>query len=196
MTAVFMENSMNVSKQRAKISLAMFLLVLLTIVAAGPLPAHEGEAKQDESADSMLSDEARQVVDTLNHYAAAVQSANLQKIEEYMVTNAGFSSIEGTFTDIGWESYRDHLAPEMAMFANTQYQLSDIRPYVNGDMAYASFDYAMDVTIISDQFEGGEHPVSMRGKGTVVLVKDGEAWKIRHLHTVTKREETPDETTH
>jgi ketosteroid isomerase-like protein len=113
-----------------------------------------------------------------------------------MVTDAGFSSIEGTFTDIGWESYRDHLAPEMAMFANTQYQLSDIRPFVSGDMAYASFDYAMDVTIISDQFEGGEHPVSMRGKGTVVLVRDGEAWKIRHLHTVTKREEDPGEATH
>ena len=187
---------MNIRKQPGNINLAMFLLGLIAVAVAAPLSAHEGEAKQDESAGSMLSEEARQVVDTLNHYAAAVQSANLQKIEEYMVTDAGFSSIEGTFTDIGWESYRDHLAPEMAMFANTQYQLSDIRPYVSGDMAYASFDYAMDVTIVSDQFEGGEHPVSMRGKGTVVLVKDGEAWKIRHLHTVTKREETPGETTH
>jgi ketosteroid isomerase-like protein len=187
---------MNIRKQPGKIHLAMFLLGLIAVGAGAPLSAHEGEAKQDESADSMLSEEARQVVDTLNHYAAAVQSVNLQKIEEYMVTDAGFSSIEGTFSDIGWQSYRDHLAPEMAMFTNTQYQLSDIRPYVSGDMAYASFDYAMDVTIISDQFEGGEHPVSMRGKGTVVLVKDGEAWKIRHLHTVTKREEDPGEATH
>jgi ketosteroid isomerase-like protein len=191
-----METPVNIRKQPDKIKLAMFLLGLMAVSVAAPLSAHEDEAKQDESADSMLSEEARQVVDTLNHYAAAVQSANLQKIEEYMVTDAGFSSIEGTFTDIGWESYRDHLAPEMAMFANTQYQLSDIRPFVSGDMAYASFDYAMDVTIISDQFEGGEHPVSMRGKGTVVLVRDGEDWKIRHLHTVTKREEDPGEATH
>jgi len=178
------------------LSLTMFVSGLLTVGAAAPTSAHEGAEKQDGSVNSTLSVEARQVVDTLNHYAAAVQSANMQNVEEYMVTDAGFSSIEGTFTDIGWQSYRDHFAPEMAMFTNTQYQLSDIRPYVSGDMAYASFDYAMDVTVVSDQFEGGEHPVNMRGKGTVVLVKVGEAWKIRHLHTVTKREENPTEATH
>jgi ketosteroid isomerase-like protein len=61
-------------------------------------------------------------------------------------------------------------------------------------MAYASFDYAMDVTVISEQFEGGAHPVSMRGKATVILVRDGADWKIRHLHTVTKREQKPDAT--
>ena len=186
---------MNISKQPAKIDRAMLLLVLPAIIAAGPLSAHDGEAETDESANAMLSDDAHRVVDTLNHYAAAVQSADLDKIEEYMVTDAGFSSIEGTFTDFGWQSYREHLTPEIAMFQNTQYKLSDIRPYVSGDMAYASFDYAMDVTVMSDQFEGGEHPVSMRGKGTVVLIRDGEDWKIRHLHTVTKREPAPDETT-
>ncbi len=185
---------MKFRNQSVKSVLTIFLLLLMTAGATGALSAHEGGT--DESTNAMLSAEAREVVDTLISYAAAVQSANLQNIEEYMVTDAGFSSIEGTFTDIGWQSYRDHLAPEMAMFTNTQYQLSDIRPYVSGDMAYASFDYAMDVTIVSDQFEGGEHPVNMRGKGTVVLVRDGEAWKIRHLHTVTKREEAPDETTH
>jgi ketosteroid isomerase-like protein len=187
---------MNTLKWPNNNCLAMFVLGLLAVGAGAPTSAHEGAAKPDESANSTLSVEARQVVDTLNHYAAAMQSTNMQKIEEYMVTDAGFSSIEGTFTDIGWQSYREHLAPEMAMFENTQYELSDIRPYVSGDMAYASFDYAMDVTVVSDQFEGGEHPVNMRGKGTVVLVKDGEAWKIRHLHTVTKREENPTEITH
>jgi ketosteroid isomerase-like protein len=185
---------MNISKVSNTIGLATGLLGLIAVGA--PLSAHEGEAKHGETTDAMLSEEARQVIDTLNHYAAAVQSANLQSIEDYMVTDAGFSAIEGTFTDLGWQSYRDHLAPELALFTNTQYELSDIRPYVSGDMAYASFDYAMDVTIVSDQFEGGEHPVNMRGKGTVVLVRDGEAWKIRHLHTVTKREEDPGEATH
>ena len=174
----------------------LFLLALFSVSAAAPASAHEGAASQGGSGDSTLSEAAQQVVDTLNHYAIAVQSANPQNLEKYMVTDAGFSSIEGTFTDIGWDSYRDHVAPEMAMFSNTQYQLSNIRPFVSGDMAYASFDYAMDVTIISDQFESGEHPVSMRGTATVILVRDGEAWKIRHLHTVTKQEKEQDASTH
>jgi ketosteroid isomerase-like protein len=172
----------------------MFVLALLAAGAAAPISAHEDTAPEDGTANSTLSVEARQVVDTLNGYAAAVQTANMQKVEEFMVTDSGFSSIEGTFTDIGWQSYKEHLAPELAMFTKTQYELSDIRPYVSGDMAYASFDYAMDVTIVSDQFEGGEHPVEMRGKGTVVLVRHGDDWKIRHLHTVTKSEKDPDET--
>jgi len=187
---------MRLTKEALKSRLVIFLLGMMATGITGPLIAHEDEPDKDASADAMLSAEARQVVDTLNAYAAAVQSTNLETISDYMVTDAGFSSIEGTFTDLGWQSYRDHLAPEMAMFQDTQYQLSDIRPYVSGDMAYASFDYAMEVTVVSEQFEGGKHPVSMRGKGTVILVRDGEDWKIRHLHTVTEREENPGETTH
>jgi ketosteroid isomerase-like protein len=182
------------SSRAKKMRELIAILALTGTITAGPLAAHEGGADEDASANPQLSTEAQQVVDTLHAYAAAVQSTDLEKIAGFMVTDAGFSSIEGTFTDIGWESYRDHLAPELAMFEDTQYTLSDIRPYVSGEMAYASFDYAMDVTVISEQFEGGKHPVSMRGKATVILVRDGEDWKIRHLHTVTKREQEPDAT--
>ena len=51
-------------------------------------------------------------------------------------------------------------------------------------MAFATFDWSLDVVVLSDQFEGGRHPVSMQGIGTAIFIKDEGEWKLRHLHTV------------
>ena len=61
------------------------------------------------------------------------------------------------------------MAPEMALFEKPSYSITEIRPFVSGDLAYATYSWAMDVTVLSKEFEGGRHPVSMKGKGTAVL---------------------------
>jgi hypothetical protein len=179
-----------------KISTVKILIATLAglLTAGGGLAfAHAGKKHAPDGANADFSAAAQQVVDTLNGYTQAVASKDMVKIERYVVADEGFSHIEGTFTDIGWQSYREHLAPEMELFEDTRYTFTNFRPYVSGDMAYASFDYALDVTIRSDQFAGGKQPVSMRGKGTAVLIKAGDTWKIRHMHTAAKRdkEDTP-----
>ena len=44
------------------------------------------------------------------------------------------------------------------------------------------------MTVLSDEFEGGKHPVSMRGLGTAILVQHDGGWKIRHLHTAREQQ--------
>ncbi len=73
---------------------------------------------------------------------------------------------------------------EMPSFSEAQYVFSNIRPEVGKDFAFATFGWKMDVVVVSDQFEGGRHPISMQGIGTAVLLLEEGVWKLRHLQTV------------
>ena len=165
------------------------LFIFLAI--SGTAFAHEGEDHRAKAAQPALSAQGKRVVVVLEDYAAAVQSGDIAKIENYVITGEGFSSLEGTFEDLGWQSYRKHMASEMPMFNDTHYTLSNIRPYVRGDMTFATMDYVMNVTIKSDQFEGGEHKLAMKGKITMVLTKQNDEWKIRHIHTSREQAKKP-----
>lgn len=161
----------------------LFVMALLAVSMAAA--AHEGEDhKPADVATAAMSPEARAVVGTLESYAQAVTSNDLSLVKPLVVAGDDFSYFEGTFVNVGWQSYYDHMAPEMALFEKPSYRMTDIRPFVSGDLAYATFAWALDVTVVSDKFEGGRHPVSMNGKGTAVLSSVGGQWKIRHLHTV------------
>ena len=164
-------------------SLVMTFLIMLPLAGGtGIADAHEGE--DHKPAGPLASDpDSRAVVGTLESYAQAVTSNELSRIKPLLVAGDDFSYFEGTFVNIGWQSYSEHMAPEMALFEKTSYRLSDIRPFVSGDLAYATFAWAMDVTVVSDKVEGGRHPVSMNGMGTAVLSRVDGQWKIRHLHT-------------
>jgi len=169
-------------------------LVACTLAATGmsrPALAHGGEHESAATTTAALGDEARAVVAVLNAYTEAVEHNDMAAIERLVVDDDGFSSFEGTYADWGWASYRDHLGPEMAMFRNTRYHFSNMHPYVSGDMAYVPMDYSLSLTIESDQFEGGRHDISMKGKATFILTRAEDGWKIRHMHTVQQRKPRP-----
>ncbi len=164
-------------------SFVMALLMMLLVVGGTDLAAaHEG--KDHKPAGAVVSDpSARAVVGTLEDYAQTVTSNDLSRVKPLFVAGDDFSYFEGTFVNVGWQSYYDHMAPEMALFEKPNYRLTDIRPFVSGDLAYATFAWAMDVTVVGDKVEGGRHAVSMDGRGTAVLSRINGQWKIRHLHT-------------
>jgi len=172
---------------------AATLYVALAVSGIGTAFSHEGEDHSADTAQPALSAQGKRVVSVLEGYAAAVQATDIDQIENYVVTGDGFSSLEGTFQDLGWASYRKHMADEMPLFNDTSYSISNIRPYVRGDMAFATMDYLMNVTIKSDQFEGGEHRLAMKGKATIVLSKANNEWKIRHIHTSREPAKKPGE---
>ena len=164
-------------------SFVMALLMVSLLLGGTDLAgAHESDDRKATGA-AASSPEARAVVRTLENYAQAITSNDLSRIKPLFVAGDDFSYFEGTFVNVGWQSYYDHMAPEMALFEKPSYRLTDIRPFVSGDLAYATFAWAMDVTVISDKVEGGRHAVSMNGKGTAVLSRVEGQWKIRHLHT-------------
>ncbi len=168
--------------ETGRLSVAAIMLVLCAFFS-GAVMAHGGEDHDAKPMEPVLSAQGKRVVATLEGYAAAVQAADIDAMEKYVVANDGFSSIEGTYLDLGWASYRQHMEKEMPMFKDTEYRFSNIRPYVRGGMAYAIMDYTMNLTIESDKFEGGKHEIRTQGKATMVLVKTRDGWKIRHMHT-------------
>lgn len=159
----------------------VLLGLMLGLIAIGA-PAHEDEPA-DSATKKPLDAEGRAVVASLEAFAAAYAATDMAAMQALTVPDGRFSYIEGTSVDWTWSSYAAHLAKEMPAFSETRYQITDIQPEVVGDMAFATFSWAMDVVIMSDQFPGGRHPVSMQGVGTAVLMKVDSAWKLRHLQT-------------
>lgn len=172
--------------------IAALAIASLALGSAGTAFSHEGEDHNNKEMQHQLSAQGKRVVEVLEKYAAAVQAGDITEIEKYVVTDDGFSSLEGTYEDLGWASYRKHLMSELPMFHDVSYSLTNIRPYVKRKMAYATMDYAMDVTINSDKFEGGKHRLKMTGKATIILVKSKKEWKIRHMQTASSRSKKPE----
>jgi ketosteroid isomerase-like protein len=172
----------------------IFAVVAVACLALGNAAVSFSHGDEDHSAKKMqqkLSAQGKRVLSVIEEYAAAVQSGKLSEIEKYVVMDEGFSSLEGTFEDMGWVSYRKHLAAELPMFNDISYKLTNIRPYVKRKMAYATMDYTMSVTIKSDKFEDGKHRLDMKGKATFILVQLNKEWKIRHMHTARAKSKKP-----
>ncbi len=163
-----------------------FGLMLAAAVLPGLGLAHEG-AGAGPAAERALDAEARAVVAVLEAFAAAYEATDIEAIRALTLPDGHFSHFEGSFADWSWDSYAGHLAEELPLFSETRYRLANIRPETGGAMAFATFDWAMDVVVVSDEFEGGRHPVSMEGIGTAVLLKTAAGWKLRHLHTARAR---------
>ncbi len=164
----------------------------LSGAGTGLVFAHEGSMHDGdvEVPQPVLGAQERDVVATLERYASAVQSRDIGEIQKYVVADDSFSSLEGAnledgvYLDLGWQNYSKHLADELPMLKDYHYTLSNIRPFVLGDLAYATMDWAMVFTIESDQFEGGKRRLTMSGKATVVMQNLDDEWKIRHRHTI------------
>ena len=117
------------------------------------------------------------VTETLTKYAVAVQSKNMSDIEKHVITTDAFTMFEGGHINWGWVDYRDHhLGPELKEFKEIQYSFHEIKPHVNGDMAYATFKYHIAVKMEARDVEG-------EGLATAILMKTVEGWKIQHMHT-------------
>ncbi len=159
-----------------------FVVLASALLIAGIAGAHEGESHLTAAA-APLEGDALAVAVLLGQYAEAISANDLGRVQPLLVAGDAFSYFEGSYVNRGWQSYHDHLAPEMAMFEQPVYRITDLQPFVSGDLAYATFSWAMDVTVKSPQFEDGRHPVSMTGKGTAVLSRVEGEWRIRHLHT-------------
>jgi len=176
----------------SKYIIAVFAVAGLVLGNVGVAFSHEGEDHSKEKMqDNKLSAQGKRVVKLLENYAAAVQSGKLSEIEKYVVTGDGFSSLEGAFEDLGWDSYRKHLASELPLFDDISYELTNIRPYVKGKMAYAITDYALNATMKDSKSEGEQRRLDIKGKATIILVRLNKEWKIRHVHTARAKGEKP-----
>ncbi len=139
------------------------LMLLVIMVSAGM--AHDADSS---------------VIAVLQQYARGISEKNLQMIEAVVDTSSHFTVFESGHVNNGWKDYRDtHLAPELKMFNTVDYRFSNIQVVAGKDVAVATLTYHIAV-------EMKDRNISGSGVGTFVLVKQGNQWKIRHIHTTRK----------
>ena len=89
----------------------------------------------------------------------------------------------------GFENADMHLLDSIwAHDTDVKYQLTDIKPHVAGDSAWATFKY----TVAAD-YKGQK--VDSAGLGTAVLEKRKGEWKIVHWHTSAPRKKAAEAVT-
>jgi len=172
--------------------LSTILIISCLVIGNSTIAVADGGGHEHKKADIQLTSEGEGIVTFLEEYAVAQQSKDIVAIEKFVMTDDSFTSLEGTYEDIGWASYRKHLTDELPLFNDYSYELTNIRPTVMGNVAYATMDYDTKITVLSDQFEGGKHLLTLRGKATIILVKNNGMWKISHMHTASKKSKKPD----
>jgi hypothetical protein len=113
--------------------------------------------------------------------AAGFETGDFPLLDSIWAHDQGVTVFESGYANYGWEDYRDHhLKPEVEEMKNVKYELSDIKPAVDGKTAWATFKY----TIAAD-YEGKR--IDGSGLGTAILQRRADGWKIVHWHTSAPR---------
>lgn len=117
--------------------------------------------------------------------AAGFEKNDLAMLNRVWANDESVTVFESGHANYGWADYRDHhLVPEMAGFKNTKYTLTDIKPRIAGNTAWATYKY----TLTAD-FKGRK--VDASGLGTAILEQRDGRWQIVHSHTSAARRPTP-----
>ncbi len=130
-----------------------------------------------QSAAGGPSGDAAAIETWLKGYDAAFNAKDLDKLAAFYQPDV--TIYEGGGINNGWIDYRDrHLGPELKAFENLQSGHSNTKVTVlpGGQSAYTTSEYAIKAKMGDRQLDSG-------GLETLVLVKGGDGWKIRHSHT-------------
>ena len=133
--------------------------------------------KLSASAAGAQLNDAATVETWLKAYDAAFNAKDLDKLATFY--HPDVTIYEGGGINNGWIDYRDHhLGPELKSFENLEFghRNTKVTMLPGGQSAYATSEYAIKAKMGDRQLDSG-------GLETLVLVKGGDGWKIRHSHT-------------
>jgi ketosteroid isomerase-like protein len=134
---------------------------------------------------AQASREDAAVIAWMQSFDRAFMARDLDALSSFY--HADVTIFEGGGVNNGWADYRDHhIGPEMKGFENLQFEHRNVAVHVleGGAAAYVTSEYALKART-------GGREVDSAGLETLVLVKSGGAWKIRHSHTSVRRRPAP-----
>ncbi len=123
--------------------------------------------------------ETAQVVEWLAAYDRAFNAKDLQQLATFYHPDA--TIFEGGGVNNGWADYRDHhLGPELTTFENLEFAHRHVTVHLTGNAAYVTSEYTIKARVNGRDVDSG-------GLETLVLIRAGDVWKIRHSHTSARR---------
>lgn len=154
----------------------LFILALTTVFgnrAAAQGHAHAGHAPAANA-------EVAAVIETIRALFAAAERGDLAALDSIYAGDS-LLVIEGAGINRGWTDYRDnHLAPELKDFRNFKYRPFEIEARVSGDLAWATFRYALTADLPEDR------KADVVGRGTAILEHRGNRWIVRLTQTASR----------
>jgi len=119
------------------------------------------------------------VVQTIRALFAAAERGDLAALDSIYAGDS-LLVIEGAGINRGWADYRDnHLAPELKEFSNFRYRPFEIEARVSGELAWATFRYALTADLPTGKAD-------VVGRGTAVLERRGARWIVRLTQTASR----------
>lgn len=123
--------------------------------------------------------EATAVIQAIQALFAAAERGDMAALDSIYAGDS-LIIIEGAGINRGWADYRDqHLAPELKEFSNFRYRPFEIEARVSGNLAWATFRYALS----ADVRDGKADVV---GRGTAILERRGTRWVVRLTQTASR----------
>lgn len=151
-----------------------FAVALLLVLAVAPRAA-----RAQAHAHGHQGPDAARVAATVRAWFAAAERGDLAALDT-LYAGDSLIVIEGAGINRGWADFRDHhLAPELKTFRNFRYRPAEIEARVSGDIAWATFRYALMADLPDRQ-------VDVVGRGTAILERHGERWIIRLTNTASR----------
>lgn len=164
------------SRATALLTFALLITTAVAFTVRNVVTAQSSTAQTDTEA------AIRQV---LMDNAAGFERNDIALLNRVWANDETVTVFESGHANYGWADYRDHhLVPEMADFKNTKYTLSDIRPRLAGNTAWATYKYKLTA-----DFKGRK--IDATGLGTAILEQRDGRWQIIHSHTSAARRPTP-----
>jgi ketosteroid isomerase-like protein len=154
----------------------LIALLLITTVACQPAadrntpPTVEETGEVDVTRAEADPDAARSVVEDFHRALAEADSARVLDLlhPDAIIYEAGHAETV--------EEYRaGHLAADIRFAAASEREVLDERTVVMGDAVIYLSESHVSGTV-------GEREIDSRGVETMVLVPDGDGWRIRHIH--------------
>jgi ketosteroid isomerase-like protein len=161
---------------------------LLAAVALAATASTSATAQAHQHADHAASQPAgtAAVVQAIRALFAAAERGDLAALDSIYAGDS-LLVIEGAGINRGWTDYRDHhLAPELKEFQNFRYRPFEIEARVSGDLAWATYRYALTADM-------PDRKVDVVGRGTAILERRGNRWVVRLTQTASRarRESDP-----
>lgn len=129
------------------------------------------------SASAQASSDEGAITAWLQSFDRAFVAKALDKLASFYYSDV--TIFVGGGVDNGWADYRDyHIGPELKGFENLQFEDRNIAVHVldDGRVAYVTSEGALKA-------RANDRDIDSAGLETLVLVKVGKAWNIRHSHT-------------
>lgn len=149
-------------------------LLILLATAFVTIPAGAQPPNRDAGLDAWLQS-----------YDRAFVSKDLERLSSFY--HPDVTIFEGGGVNHGWLDYRDHhIGPEMKGFEDLRFEHHNVAVHVldGGASAYVTSEYALKARVAGKDVDAG-------GLETLVMVRVGGTWKIRHSHTSASRRAAP-----